>query len=141
MPIILQSRGLPVLAPRTSRFAKAAAVRHGHERQADADNTTCAGDAPSTVPSSFQSAIFPLTLAAAALPRTGTSHNGSNNEPQDFYASQELEAHFLNDSGPTASRISTVHVAPARRREPSTIGLYGVISHSGGGFMTFKPLE
>jgi len=75
-------------------------------------------------------AISPLTLAASALLRTDTSHNGSNNEPQDFYAAQELEAHFLNDSGPTASRISTVHVAPARRREPSTIGLYGVISHS-----------
>jgi len=86
-------------------------------------------------------AISPLTLVAAALLRTGTSHSGSNNEPQDFYAAQELEAHFLNDSGPTASRISTVHVAPARRREPSTIGLYGVISHSGGGFRTFKPLE
>ena len=61
--------------------------------------------------------LAPLTLAAAALARTGelaqlTMAPDSDRGPQDFYMTQELEAHVLNDSS-TPVRLTAIY--PWRR--------------------------
>src|SRR5258708_7756145 len=79
-------------------------------------------------------AISPLTLAAAALLRTGASHNGSNARPKSLRRTS-----LMTLDPPRPAYLLFTSPQPGRR-QPSTILLYGVTSHSGG-FRTFKPLE
>jgi len=101
---------------------------------------------PPSVPALIPSA--PAAAATSVKLARPTTTSDSNNTPQVFYPTQEIEARFPRDPELATPPKPTVHNAPAQSKrgikhavgKQATFGLDGFITHSGG-FRSSGPFE